>query len=155
MRDMRFLRDMVESSGRQAVKKNAAEEIMRLAQDPLLLYEHLQSCERGKPLAVMASPHGGLESCLQGIAGSGFDYKPAEVIKAAAGSYGCGERLHASSLHPEAFTASIADRQMAIEPENPSRDGESVTPPNLLGAILAVFGIVLVAACIFDFLALG
>jgi hypothetical protein len=124
---------------------------MRLAQDPLLLHEHLQSRERETPADLKTvSGWSGSKVRLQTLGGRKFDHRAAEAMDHDREQPICPgrENLFEPSLHPEAFAALDEDRKAAIDQVLrfwPSDDG-STMPPMLVGGILVVFGLVLLAA---------
>lgn len=154
MRDSVFLRDILVSGRNHAAKVDASEDIMRLAQDPLLLHEHLQSRERETPFAPAAVSDGRLESCLETLGERILDHRAAEAMDPAVNRYALDDRLFEPSLHPEAFAITPEDRKAAIDLVSPLKpDDESTIPPMLVGGILIVLGLVLLAAFAFDLLA--
>ena len=154
MQDMKLIRDVVVRCSNHVVEEDAAD-IMRLAQDPLLLHEHLQSLERGDPVLQIAVSDGHLEAHLQEL-GRGSTVCPAAGGKVlAANSYVLRDSLFEASFKPEVFAASGEDRMLAIDQaacsSERSCDGVAV-PPHLIGGILIVFGVLLTIAAVFDLL---
>jgi hypothetical protein len=152
MGDMKLLRDLTASSCRHAVLTDTAEAVMRAARDPLLLHEHLQSCERGKLDVTLALPEGTLEASLNGIEPTVARLDYGRDGETSENRYAPGERLFLSSLRPEAFKPTGEDRRASLDHEQPGSEELCVASSNLMGSILAALGIVLAGACLFDFL---
>ena len=153
MQDMRFLRDMVVGGGRQAVKHDPSEELMRLAQDPLLLHAHLHSRDCARPDPAVNITDGRLETQLQKLAERPFDRRSVAGLGSATSRYSLRDAVFEPSLHPEVFVATGKDKEMAID--EGVADKEDAMPPNLVGGILIACGIFFLAISVADMLAFG